>query len=149
MSWLKRAYCSNKLTIATRAMAAHTKLSSAGWRACLANETAIIPTAPVKLSNWYTYPLDEMASKLTSAYAINIAAAPYHPITSTNVFDLSILLSIASSIRIITASGACDEAKVWTSYLSHPKSKLKNHLFSGVVSVRILWLGMSLSTGTP
>jgi hypothetical protein len=32
-------------------------------------------------------------------------------------------------------------AKVWTSYLSSPKSKPKNHLFSGVISVRILWLG--------
>ena len=32
--------------------------------------------------------------------------------------------------------------KVWTSYLSCPKSKPKNHLFSGVISVQILWLGI-------
>ncbi len=38
--------------------------------------------------------------------------------------------------------------KVWTSYLSYPKSKPKNHHFSGVISVQIIWLGIRVVGGT-
>lgn len=55
-------------------------------------------------------------------------------------------LAVAGATSLLAFSlavcGAKSSGEVVTFYLSYPKSKPKNHLFSGVISVRILWLGV-------
>jgi hypothetical protein len=58
------------------------------------------------------------------------------------ISTLRLVISVAYYIQMQIYS------KVWTSHLLYSKSKPKTTPFKGVIRVQILWLGMSLSTGT-
>ena len=60
------------------------KLSTAGWKARLRQETKTIPRAPEPFSNWKIISVGWSIEKLTRAYANTIAPAPYQPKNSIN-----------------------------------------------------------------
>ena len=74
-------------------------------------------------------------SLTTIATAFQFLLEPWQPASIRRT-------ALAVDENRIFSHGVIISRKVWTTYLSYPKSKPKNHLFSGVISVRILWLGM-------